>query len=94
MRKKTILIVIVILLISSLTFTLVFNENINKEEISKKSSNKTSVNDLEKKEEDNVVEKETYGNTDIVGNIKIEGTDIDEYIVQTTDNDYYLKHNI
>ena len=29
-----------------------------------------------------------------MGNIIIAGTDIDEYIVQTTDNDYYLKHNL
>ena len=92
MKKKIILIIIVISLVSSLSFFLVFNESTNKEEISKKQSNKT--NGVEKKQENNGVEKETYGNTDIIGNIKIEGTDIDEYIVQTTDNDYYLKHNL
>ena len=37
---------------------------------------------------------DTYNNDDIVGKIKIEGTNILHYILQTSDNDYYLNHNI
>ena len=37
---------------------------------------------------------DTYNNDDIVGKIKIEGTNILHYILQSSDNDYYLNHNI
>lgn len=38
--------------------------------------------------------QENYGNKDIIGHLKINGTDIDTPIVQTTNNTYYLKHNL
>lgn len=37
--------------------------------------------------------KEEYDNDDVVGIIKIPGTNIDEAVMQTNDNDYYLKHS-
>lgn len=39
-------------------------------------------------------EKFMANNDDIVGSIKISGTNINEYIVQGDDNDYYLNHNL
>lgn len=42
------------------------------------------------KEEDNL----KPSNEDIVGSIKISGTNINEYIVQGDDNEYYLNHNL
>ena len=92
MKKRNISLILILLLVVSLSFFFIFNKSTNKKENIKKQSNKTNV--VEKKEEAQITQKETYGNTDIIGNIKIEGTDIDEYIVQTTDNDYYLKHNL
>lgn len=38
------------------------------------------------------LEKE-FNNSDIVGTIKIEGTDIDTMLVQAKDNEYYLNHS-
>ena len=38
--------------------------------------------------------KEEYNNPNIVGAIRISGTDISEILVQGEDNDYYLNHNI
>ena len=35
-----------------------------------------------------------YGNNDIVGYLKIEGTSIDYLVTQYTDNDFYLTHDI
>ena len=92
MKKRNISLILILLLVVSLSFFFIFNKSTNKKENIKKQSNKTNV--VEKKEETQITQKETYGNTDIMGNIKIAGTDIDEYIVQTTDNDYYLKHNL
>ena len=37
--------------------------------------------------------REKYQNNDIVGNIHIEGTNIDEAILQSSDNEYYLTHD-
>lgn len=37
--------------------------------------------------------REYYGNDDIVGKLVIEGSNIDEPILQSTDNSYYLSHN-
>lgn len=38
--------------------------------------------------------KEYYSNNDIIGSLKIEGTNIDTLIVKGNDNDYYLNHSI
>ena len=34
-----------------------------------------------------------YNNNDVIGKLTIEGTDIDEAIMQSSDNDFYLRHN-
>ena len=33
-----------------------------------------------------------YNNNDVIGKLTIEGTDIDEAIMQSSDNDFYLRH--
>ena len=38
--------------------------------------------------------REEYNNEDIVGEVEIPSLEIKEYILQGTDNDYYLKHDI
>ena len=38
--------------------------------------------------------REKHGNEDIVGYIKIDGTDIDYVVMQSNDNEYYLDRNI
>ena len=55
------------------------NQSSAKETIKKS----TKVNEL----------REKYQNNDIVGNIEVEGTNIDEAILQSSDNEYYLTHN-
>ena len=37
--------------------------------------------------------RKQYNNNDIIGTIEIPGTEINENILQTTNNDYYLKHD-
>ena len=37
---------------------------------------------------------EQYGNDDIVGHLFIEGTELDKIVVQSSDNQFYLTHNI
>ena len=55
------------------------NQSSAKETIKKS----TKVNEL----------REKYQNNDIVGNIEVEETNIDEAILQSNDNEYYLTHN-
>ncbi len=38
--------------------------------------------------------KEEYDNDEIVGVVKVDGTDINTVVVQHSDNDYYLDHNL
>lgn len=38
--------------------------------------------------------REAFGNEDIVGHLRIEGTAIDYIVVQGSDNDFYLRHDI
>ena len=40
------------------------------------------------------IDTSDFSNSDIIGKIKIDDTDIDEYVLKTVDNDYYLSHNI
>ena len=50
----------------------------------KTNSNKNQIQKLQ----------EYYQNDDIVGNIKIENTDLNSIIAKTDDNSYYLNHNL
>ena len=80
--KYVFLALIIILVILSLP-----NNNHKKPSTIKKKkeiTNETNTIDKLKKE---------YNNNDIVGTINIENTDINEIIMQSTDNDYYLKHD-
>lgn len=80
--KYVFLVLIIILVILSLP-----NNNHKKPSTIKKKkeiTNETNTIDKLKKE---------YNNNDIVGTINIENTDINEIIMQSTDNDYYLKHD-
>ena len=38
--------------------------------------------------------RRAFGNDDIVGHLRIEGTAIDYVVVQGADNDFYMRHNI
>ena len=53
-------------------------------------TNGVVINDEDSSKEDNL----KPNNEDIVGSIKISGTNINEYIVQGDDNEYYLNHNL
>ena len=52
---------------------------------------------IEKKEEQKINKvdqlRKKYNNNDIIGSISIDGTEIDEAILQSKDNDYYLSHD-
>ena len=60
---------------------------------SNKKEKDNSVNNINN-EDTNSIEENIPDNEDIVGKIKIDGTNIDEYIVQGSDNEYYLNHNL
>ena len=100
-RKKVFIPIISILLLSFSVLLINNNHKNNNNTIKKvmsvEKSNDTSnttnsvvINDEDSIKEDNL----KPNNEDIVGSIKISGTNIDEYIVQGDDNDYYLNHNL
>ena len=90
---KKIFIVLIIVVVLSLGIEVsIKNLNINETNTNNPKENNTQelvtinniINDT----------KEEYNNEDIVGKITIEGTSIDELVVQSNDNDYYLTHNL
>lgn len=80
---KVIVVIVLIVLFCSFLLKLINNNKIKKE---------TTTN--EKKVYKKSTEEKHNINEDIVGKIKISGTNIDDYVVKGEDNEYYLNHNI
>ena len=64
--------------------------------VEKNNNKNTTTNNVIINDENSIKEEDELkpSNEDIVGIIKISGTNINEYIVQGDDNDYYLNHNL
>ncbi len=90
--KKNIFVVIIACFLITLSTLLLFN--LNNKKLDNKKVKKIINKTIENSKDDITNAKDSYGNEDIIGNITVSGTDIDEYIVQTTDNNYYLNHNL
>ena len=90
--KKNIFVVIIAFFLITL-YTL-FMFNLNNKKLDNKKVKKIINKTIENSKDDITNAKDSYGNEDIIGNITVSGTDIDEYIVKTTDNNYYLNHNL
>ncbi len=81
---------LLILLLIPLTFFVFLNYN----NTAKVNKDNTIVKEAIKEPENSTqLLKEKYNNNDIVGSISIEGMDINEAVLQYTDNDYYLTHD-
>ena len=90
--KKNIFVVIIACFLITLSTLFLFN--LNNKKLDKKKEKKIINKTIENSKDDITNAKDLYGNDDIIGNITVSGTDIDEYIVKTTDNNYYLNHNL
>ena len=90
--KKNIFVVIIACFLITLSTLFLFN--LNNKKLENKKIKKIINKTIENSKDDITNAKDSYGNEDIIGNITVSGTDIDEYIVQTTDNNYYLNHNL
>ncbi len=89
MKKYIKYIVIVVLLLT--TFLIINKDNI----FNTKPNYDPEIKNIINNEEDvTTTLKEKYKNNDIVGTISIPNTDINEVLVQTTNNKYYLTHDI
>ena len=89
MKKYIKYIVIVVLLLT--TFHIINKDNI----FNTKPNYDPEIKNIINNEEDvTTTLKEKYKNNDIVGTISIPNTDINEVLVQTTNNKYYLTHDI
>ena len=99
MKKLSIPIIFRIILIVVVLISLYSISN-NKHAISSKSDEYVKTNEqvVNENKLDEAIVEEVYQeaqniNEDIVGNIKITGTNIDQKLLQGDDNDYYLNHN-
>ena len=90
--KKNIFVVIIACFLITLSTLFLFN--LNNKKLDNKKVKKIINKTIENSKDDITNAKDLYGNDDIIGNITVSGTDIDEYIVKTTDNNYYLNHNL
>ena len=90
--KKNIFVVIIACFLITLSTLFLFN--LNSKKLDNKKVKKIINKTIENSKDDITNAKDLYGNDDIIGNITVSGTDIDEYIVKTTDNNYYLNHNL
>lgn len=95
---KVICIVLLLISISYIIYELCSNYNDKKdnEELSNIMTNiqfDIKTDDNTKTEKMKQVEELQKENTDIIGWLQIDGTNIDYPVLQTTDNSYYLSHN-
>ena len=90
---KTLYSLLVIILVTLSTYSLYRYINQEKQKINIKNNIEEEVSLIQ---ETLSLEyyKQYYSNEDIIGSLKIEGTNIDTLLVKTTDNEYYLNHNI
>ncbi len=96
-RKSVFLVALLVLIVSTVYLVSYFAEGWLQNKIIK--DNKVSFEDNEnlEKDEDGVFigfEELQKQNSDIKAWIKIDGTNIDNPVYQTTDNDYYIDHNM
>lgn len=99
--KKIIYFIIIIFLISIFTFSVIKiikwnNENKQTNEILDTISNAIEVDQSEENEEDKYsinFQELSNINSNLVGWLKVNGTNIEYPVVQSTDNSYYLTHN-
>jgi len=92
-RKKLQVFIYLVLII--INIFLLFNSlELNLKQEKRITKKVDSINILDKKEQNYLsVYKETYNNNDIKALISIEDTNINEVVLQSNDNDYYLTHN-
>lgn len=89
MKKKILYLVALFVL----TFSLVMSFKFDKE-YQKKSNNKEIKKVIKEEKDITKTLREKYNNNDIIGTISIPNSDINEILLQSSDNDYYLKHDV
>ena len=89
MNKKLKLLLSFLIIIISI-FLIILKYNNNKIDSSNNKTNNKVSDKQENKKEDNFIKTE---DSDIIGSIKIIGTNIDNVIVQGNDNDYYMNRD-
>lgn len=92
-HKKELLLTILMIVLITLSGIYFYKQKAIKNEI-----NNIPTNTIVDKKEESPVNKvdelkKKYNNDDIIGSISIDGTGIDEAILQSSDNDYYLSHD-
>lgn len=91
MRKKHYLIAMLFLSIAIVIFIFPSKNNSRKSITYENKTLNIISDDLTSAEKVKAYQK-VYNNDDIIGRIKIVGTSIDNYLLQTKDNSYYLNH--
>lgn len=90
---------LILIIVALISLYFINNTNDSKHAISSKTdeyieTNELIIDDLKKEQTvEEVYEDNKNINEDIVGSIKITGTNIDQKLLQGTDNEYYLNHN-
>lgn len=103
MKKEYIKIIFVyILIVISIVFRIYKEDDINNLILTEDSSEEILIDDLLSLEDNNKIDyyeklnetKDYYGNNDIVGILSIYGDDFSEIVMQSSDNEYYLRHTV
>lgn len=89
--KLSIVYLTICVFIISFTISILVLDKNNTEKITVSINNNYNIIDKNNKIEEL---QQIHNNNDIVGILSIPNTSIDEIVVKTTDNDYYLSHNI
>ena len=98
MLRKIFNCIYVVVILLSIMFTLEYlNLLYEKNQVYEKEQEEKNVIKISKEDEtkyDLDYFRNYYSNDDIIGSIKIDGTKIDNLIVKTTNNKYYLNHSL